>query len=103
MTEDPVNLDKRRSAEGKMAADIRRHEIAGFEAAEEKRRRRQVELEAQLLAEPGSNWREVAFKAQYLIRCYSETSDAKEPRRHELIRKALADLARLIKNDEESQ
>lgn len=32
MTDDPVDLDTRRSAEGRIAADIRRHSLKDFEA-----------------------------------------------------------------------
>ena len=62
-------------------------------------RRRQAELEAQLLADPADTWPEAAAKAQYLIRLYASTADAQDARRKQLIARALADLARLIDRD----
>ena len=96
MTDDPVNLDGRRSAAGKIATDIRRHALQDFETAREALRRRQDELEAQLLASPAESWCEAAAKAQYLIRLYAATADAQDARRARLIERALGDLARLI-------
>ena len=63
--DDPVELDTRRSAEGQMAADARRHSLNEFEADQMALRRRQEELEAQLLAEPARTWAEAAVKTQY--------------------------------------
>lgn len=96
MTEDPVDLDTRRSTESRIAADIRRHSLKDFEADQTALRLRQDELEAQLLAEPAANWHEAAIKAQYLIRRYSETAEAGDARRQNLIERALGDLARLM-------
>ena len=101
MTDDPVELDGRRTAAGKMATDIRRHALQDFEADREALRRRQEELEAQLLAEPAESWPEAAAKAQYLIRLYALTGDAQDARRKKLIERALGDLARLT--DRETQ
>lgn len=98
MPDDPVDLDARRSTESKMAADIRRHSLRDFEADQAALRLRQAELEAQLLAEPAADWHEAAAKAQYLIRRYAETPEAQDARRQKLIRRALADLARLIED-----
>ncbi|MEM7530426.1 MAG: hypothetical protein AAF416_22795 [Pseudomonadota bacterium] len=99
MTDDPVDLDARRSAEGQIATEIRRHELRDFEADQEALRLRQEELETQLLAEPAGNWHEVAIKAQYLIRRYAETPEARDERRRKLIERALGDIARLMQDD----
>jgi hypothetical protein len=99
MTDEPVELDGRRSAAGKIATDIRRHALQEFEADRQALRRRQEELEAQLLAEPAENWPEAAAKAQYLIRLYAATADGQDARRKQLIQRALGDLARLIDRD----
>ena len=96
MTDDAVDLDGRRSTAGRIATDIRRHALQEFEADREALRRRQEELEAQLLAEPAESWVEAAAKAQYLIRLYATTADAQDARRKKLIERALGDLARLI-------
>ena len=103
MTDDPpVELDMRRSTEGKRAADIRRQDIAKFEAAQATLLGQQKELEAQLFADPAANWPEAAEKAQYLIRRYAETSEARDATRQELIRRALDDLARLTESEAEA-
>ena len=100
MTDDPVKLDARRSSEGMMATEFRRHALKDFEADQAALRLRQGDLEAQLLAEPARTWQEAAVKAQYLIRRYAETSEAQDARRQKLIQRALRDLARLIEREE---
>jgi hypothetical protein len=47
------------------------------------------------LAAPSTTWAEAAAKARYLILLFDETSEARYPRRQELIAKVLDDLARL--------
>lgn len=79
-----------------MQTDIRRHSLQDFEAERESLRRRQEELEAQLLAEPARTWPDAAAKAQYLLRLYAETNEAQDARRQKLIQRALGDLARLM-------
>lgn len=103
MTDDPVELDARRSAAGQMAAEMRRHALQEFEADQEALRLRQAELEAQLLAEPSQGWPEAAQKAAYLIRRYAATAEAQDARRRKLIERALADLARLTELEKEKQ
>lgn len=99
MNDDPVDLDSRRSSEGKVATAIRRHSLKDFEADQESLRLRQAELEAQLMAEPAGSWHEAAIKAQYLIRRYAETLEAQDARRQKLIQRALGDLARLTEEE----
>lgn len=101
MSDDPIDLDTRRSLEGKMATDIRRHSLKDFEADQAALRRRQEDLEAQLVAEPATTWPEAAVKAQYLIRRHAETCETQDARRQKLIQRALGDLARLIEGDAE--
>jgi hypothetical protein len=97
---DPVRLDTRRSAEGLIAADIRRHSLKDFEADQSELRKRQEELEAQLLAEPARTWHEAAARAQYLIRRYAETAEAQDARKQKLVARALGDLARLMEDEQ---
>lgn len=101
MNDDPVELDDRRSTAGRMATSVRRHSLKEFEAAQEALRRRQEELEAQLLVEPAETWSEAATKAQYLIRLYAQTTEGQDARRKKLIDRALGDLARLMDRDSE--
>lgn len=95
----PVDLDGRRSPAGQIAADIRRHALQGVEHDRDLVRRRQEELEAQLLAGPAETWVEAAAEAAYLIRLYALTADAQDARRRWLIDRALADLARLAERE----
>lgn len=101
MNDDPVDLDDRRSAAGKIATSMRRHSLREFEADQESLRRRQAELEMQLMAEPAETWPEAAVKAQYLIRLYAQSADGQDSRRKKLIERALGDLARLMDLDSE--
>ncbi len=96
---DPVSLDLRRSAVALIAADIRRHSLKDFEADQTELRKRQEELEAQLLAEPARTWQEAAGRAQYLIRRYAETAEGQDARKQRLVARALGDLARLMEDD----
>lgn len=96
MSDEPVELDQRRSSAGKIATEIRRHALKDFEAEQESLRRRQEELEAQLLADPAETWADAAVKAQYLIRLYADTAEGRDARRRKLIERALGDLARLL-------
>ena len=68
-----------------MATNMRRHSLKDFTADQEALRRRQEELEAQLLAEPAETWPEAA---------------AKDERRQKLVDRALGDLARLLEREE---
>lgn len=95
----PVELDTRRSAGNLIAADIRRHSLRDFEAAQSDLRRRQEELESQLLAEPARTWHEAASRAQYLIRRYAETAEAQDARKQKLVARALGDLDRLMETE----
>ena len=97
--EEPVKLDMRRSAEALIAADMRRHSLKDFEADQAELRKRQEELETQLLAEPARTWREAAGRAQYLIRRYAETAEAQDARKQTLVARALGDLARLMEDE----
>lgn len=103
MNDETVDLDDRRSTAGRMATNIRRHSLKEFEAAQEGLRRRQVELETQLLAEPAETWAEAGAKAQYLIRLYAQTAEAQDARRRKLIDRALGDLARLMDRDSDNR
>ncbi|WP_116134246.1 hypothetical protein [Tropicimonas sp. IMCC34043] len=98
MTDDPVDLDARRTSESKIAAASRRQFQRDLEDHQEALRKRQEELEAQLLAEPAADWQEAATKAWYLICRYAETTEAQDARRQQFIQCALGDLARLLKS-----
>ena len=52
-------------------------------------RRRQEEFERHALAAPSTTWAEAAAEARYLILFFAETSEARNPRRQELIAKVM--------------
>jgi hypothetical protein len=94
MTDDPVELDEHRGMAAQKSTEIRRrlHQVQADQAA---LRRRQEEFERHALAAPSTTWAEAAAEARYLILLFAETSEARNPRRQELIAKVLDDLARL--------
>lgn len=96
MDDDPVDLDDRRSIEGRMATNMRRHSLKEDLDEQLIQRRRQEELEVQLLAEPADTWPAAALKAQYLIRLYAQTNEASDARHQKLIERVLGDFARLL-------
>jgi hypothetical protein len=94
MTDNPVELDEHRGMAAQRSTEIRRHlhEVQADQAA---LRHRQEEFECHALAAPSTTWAEAAAEARYLILLFAETSEARNPRRRELIAKVLDDLARL--------
>ena len=78
--------------------EIRRlmHDVVADQAA---LRGRQEEFETAMLAADATTWREAAARARYLIELYAATSEARDPRREQLIARVLADLARLSDAD----
>ena len=100
MTNVPVELDEHRGMAAQQATEIRRQCIDELHADQEALRRRQEELEKQLIAEPAQTWLEAAAKAQYLIRLYAATPDALDPRRRKIIVGALDDLSRLSNGEQ---
>ena len=94
MTDNPVELDEHRGLAAQKSTEIRRrlHEVQADQAA---LRRRQEDFECHALAAPSTTWAEAAAEARYLILLFAETSEARNPRRKELIDKVLDDLARL--------
>ena len=102
MTNDLVDLDEHRSMAAQKATDLRRQRLHEFEADQAALRHRQEELEKLLLASPAANWTEAAAKAKYLIQLFMDTAEAQDPRRMELIARALDDLDRLCDREKET-
>lgn len=101
MTEEPIDLDVHRGMAAQQATEIRRQRLHEFQADQAALRRRQEELERLLMAAPAETWPEAAAKAQYLIQLFADTAEAQDPRRKELIGRALDDLSRLCDRVEE--
>jgi hypothetical protein len=95
MTDDPVDLDVHRGMAAQKATEIRRERLHQFQEDQITLRRRQEDLEKHLLAAPAKTWAEAAVKAEYLIQLFSDTSEAQDPRRKELIAHVMEDLTRL--------
>jgi hypothetical protein len=94
MTDNPVELDEHRGMAAQKLTEIRRR-LLEVQADQAALRRRQEEFECHALAAPSTTWAEAAAEARYLILLFAETSEARNPRRQELIAKVLDDLARL--------
>jgi hypothetical protein len=91
---DPVDLDEHRGMAAQKSTEVRRrsHEVQANQAALQER---QEAFERQAMAGPSTTWAEAAAKARYLIELFAATSEARNPRRQELIAKVLDDLTRL--------
>ena len=95
MTDDPIELDKKRGMAAQKATELRR--LVNEVAADQVRlKTRQDELERHLLAAPARNWSEVADKTRYLLSLFSMTAEAQDPRRNKLIGNLLDDFERLL-------
>ena len=94
MTEDPIDLDRRRGLSAQRATESRRL-ISEVEAHEAKLRRLRAEAEEQFLALPAVTWEEAAVKAKYLLDLYAETLAGGDARTKQLIAAVLEDFERL--------
>jgi hypothetical protein len=94
MTDETINLDRRRGMAAQKATELRRL-LADVEADQRALRVRQEELEAHLLASPATNWYDAAEKAGYLLNLFAASLPARDPRTQQLIAAVLADLKRL--------
>ena len=94
MTDRPIDLDQHRGMAAQKATEIRRL-LTEVEANERALRRRQEELETQLVAAPALNWHDAAEKARYLLGLFAATPAAQDPRRQKLIAAVIEDFQRL--------
>jgi hypothetical protein len=94
MTGKTIDLDQHRGMASQKATNLRRL-LADVEANEKALRARQEVLETHLLAAPARNWPEAAEKARYLLKLFSSTLAAEDPRRQKLIAAVLTDFERL--------
>jgi len=98
MTDRTIDLDRHRGMAAQKATDLRRI-VSEVEANERALRRRQDELESQLLAAPAANWQEAAEKARYLLNLFAATLATQDPRRKMLIDAVLGDFRRLSEDN----
>jgi hypothetical protein len=94
VTDDAIDLDDHRGMMAQRATDIRRRR-SGYEAVQATLRQQQEQLEEFLLAAPSVTWPEVAEKAAYLLTQFAASTEARDPRRQQLISNVLDDFRRL--------
>ena len=94
MTDETIDLDKRRGTVAQKETRLRRLH-RDVSAQRHALRIRQEALEEQLVAAPAESWDEAAEKARYLLTLFAATTDAKGPRRQQLIAAVLDDFRRL--------
>jgi hypothetical protein len=99
MTDEPVNLDERRSHAAKIASKTHLDHLMEFQAQQADLRRSQDELEQMLLAAPANAWPDVAAKARYLIQLFAATAEAQEAGRMKLIARTLGELSELCERE----
>ncbi len=94
MTDETVDLDKRRGMTAQKETRLRRLH-AEVREQRDALRDRQDALEEQLVAAPAESWEEAAEKARYLLNLFATSMDAQDPRRQKLIAAVLDDFSRL--------
>lgn len=94
MTDDVIDLDKRRGMASQAATDSRRL-LADVEANEQGLRQHRDALEAHLLATQAATWREAAEKARFVLGLYAAMLDKSDTQRRALVGAVLADFERL--------
>jgi hypothetical protein len=94
MTDEPVDLDRRRGMAAQKATDLRRV-LADAEANAQALRGQQRDIEAKLLMLPAASWPEAAAKARYVLGLYSESLSSEDSRNRDLVAALLADFDRL--------
>ena len=95
---DVTDLDDRRGMAAQKATDLRRLRLE-VESDQAALRARRDELERFLTAARAENWTDAVEKARYLLALFSETFEAKDPRRQRLIKTLLEDFDRLLAGD----
>jgi hypothetical protein len=98
MSDDPIDLDRRRGLAAQKATDSRRL-MSQVEANEQALRERRDELESHLIAAPAASWPEAAEKARYIIGLYAASLGAGDSQRRRLVEAVLADFERLGRGD----
>lgn len=100
MTDDPIDLDGRRSVAGQRASEMRRRPANSQPPLTLPPQPRIESLEDQVLAEPARTWAEVMKKWQFLLDRCATTPEARDERIQKLIKHALGDMERLREREE---
>ena len=94
MTDNPVDLDRRRGLAAQKATDMRRL-LADVEVNAKMLRERQNLVEIELLAVPAASWPEAVAKARYVLNLYAAGLAPTDTHHRDLVTAVLADLTRL--------
>lgn len=94
MGEPPIDLDRHRGMAAQKATTIRRM-LAEAEAESRSLRRRQLDIEAELLRTPASSWPEAAAKARYVLNLYAAALTPQDAQHRDLVAAVLDDFERL--------
>mgnify|MGYP006908230433 FL=1 len=100
MTNHPIDLDARRTAEGRQDSEFRRQAANAGAAKEEDGWSEETTIDTAMLAGPAQTWIEAIEKTRFLLRRYAATHDALDPRPQKLIKRTLGDLHRLKEREE---
>lgn len=100
MSDDPINLDGRRSAAEQIDIEMRRRSANRSSPVANDREPHLERLEDQLLAKPARTWVEVMDKWRFLLDRYAATKEADDEGIQKLIRCAIGDMKRLRKREE---
>jgi hypothetical protein len=100
MTDDPIDLDGRRSVAGQRESEMRRRPANSQPPHTLSQQPHLEGVEDQLLAEPARTWVEVMKKCRFLLARYASTPEAGDERIQKLIKRALGDMERLRKREE---
>lgn len=95
MTDDPIDLDSRRTVERLLQAKLRRCSANGVPAAASQAQPHLESLEDQMLAEPERSLGGVLEKWWFLLDRYSATPDVGNERIQKLIKRAIEKMERL--------
>jgi hypothetical protein len=94
MSDEPLDLDKRRGMAAQKATDLRRVLADAENNARELRDLQRV-LESQLLSVPAASWPEAAAKARYVLNLYAAGLAPADAHHRDLVAAVFADFAQL--------
>ncbi|WP_397542011.1 hypothetical protein [Roseovarius salis] len=94
MTDEPIDLNGRRSVAGQRASEMRRRPANSQPPFALPQQLHLESLEDQILAEPARTWAEVLKKWRFLLDRYAMTPEAGDERIQKLIKRAIGDMER---------
>jgi hypothetical protein len=100
VTNGPIDLDGRRTPQGKIEIALRRNAANSRKRIETRGGESDAALDAAMLVEPARSWIAAMDKVRFLLERYSASPEARDARVQKLIGRAMSDLARLKKREE---